>query len=123
MLQRIPCVRRSLTLQFIFWVGLILLGSIASWACINMKHHRQNAIDRVVADAGRSGDTMGLGIHCAMMLNSGDDSNQVIHNIRRQEHMQKLRIFNKEGGTPQCAGRSRQDHGYRSGSLHHLPSG
>lgn len=97
MFQKIPYVRQSLTFQLIFWVGLILLGSIAVWAYLNIKYHEKNAIDHMVEEADRLGNTIRLGAHYAMMLNSRDDINQIIHNIGRQQEIQNIRIFNKQG--------------------------
>jgi len=97
MLQTIPYVRQSLTLQLIFWVGLILLGSIAGWAYVNIKYHEKNAIEHMTEEADRLGNTIRLGTHYAMMLNSRDEINQIIRNIGRQKEIQNIRIFNKQG--------------------------
>jgi histidine kinase len=97
MLQKIPYIRKSLTLQLILWVGLILLASIFIWAYVNIRVHKQNAIDHIVEEADRLGNTIKLGTHYAMTLNSRDDINQIINNIGRQQQIVNIRIFNKEG--------------------------
>lgn len=48
-------------------------------------------------EVDRLGNTIKLGTHYAMMLNSRDDINQIIKNIGRQEQIQHIRIFNKRG--------------------------
>ncbi len=97
MLQRIPNIRQSLTFRLILWVGTILLGVILAWAYINIKLHRQNAIDRIVKETDRLGNTIRLGTHYAMMLNSREEINQIINNIGRQPEIRNIRIFNKQG--------------------------
>jgi histidine kinase len=97
MLQNIPYIRGSLTLQLILWVGLILLASIFIWAYVNIKVNKENAIEHIVEEADRLGNTIKLGAHYAMTLNSRDDINQIINNIGRQQQIVNIRIFNKEG--------------------------
>jgi histidine kinase len=97
MFQKIPYLRHSLTSQLILWVGLILLGSISIWAFVNIRYHKQNAINFIVEEADRLGNTIKLGTHYAMTLNSRDDINQIINNIGRQQQITNIRIFNKEG--------------------------
>jgi histidine kinase len=50
-----------------------------------------------VAQTERLGNTIKLGAHYAMMLNSRDDINQIINNIARLEEIRHIRIYNKEG--------------------------
>lgn len=49
------------------------------------------------AGADRPGDTIILGTRCAMMLNSRDDINRIIHIIGKQHEIEAIRIYNKEG--------------------------
>jgi len=97
MIQKIPCLRRSLTLQLIVWVGLILVCTIFTWAYVSIEDYKTNALRHVVEDADRLGNTIRLGAHYAMTLNSRDDINQIISNIARQPGIMNIRIFNKEG--------------------------
>ena len=50
-----------------------------------------------MAEADRLGNTIKLGTHYAMMLNSRDDIIQIIQNISRQKEIENIRIYNKEG--------------------------
>jgi histidine kinase len=97
MLQKIPYVRRSLTLQLIAWVGSILLCGISIWAYVNIKFHENNEINHMTEETDRLGNTIRLGLHYAMMLNSRADINQIINNIGRQPEIRNIRIFNKAG--------------------------
>jgi len=81
----------------IFWVGLILLISISTWAYYNIKYQKKRAIENMVAEADRLGKTIKLGTHYAMMLNSRDDITQIIKNIGQQKEIENIRIYNKEG--------------------------
>ena len=51
----------------------------------------------IVAGTDRLTNTIRLGTHYAMMLNSRDDINQIINNIGRQKEIESIRIYNKEG--------------------------
>jgi histidine kinase len=51
----------------------------------------------IVQGTDRLTNTIKLGTHYAMMLNSRDDINQIITNIGRQEEIKNIRIYNKEG--------------------------
>lgn len=97
MLPRIPSIRQSLAVQLILWVGLILLGCISTWAYLSIRYHKQNATERTIAEAERLGNTILLGTHYAMTLNSRDDINQIIRNISRQREIRNVRIYNKNG--------------------------
>ena len=51
----------------------------------------------IVSGTDRLTNTIRLGTHYAMMLNSRDDINQIINNISRQKEIETIRIYNKEG--------------------------
>jgi histidine kinase len=95
-MRGIPYIRRSLTYHMIFLVGLVLLISISTWAYFNIKYHKDNTIRSIVAEIDRLSNTIKLGTHYAMMLNSKDDINQIIYNIGRQQEIKNIRIFNKQ---------------------------
>jgi histidine kinase len=96
-LQRFFNIRHSLSFRLIFWVGLILLTSIAAWAYFHIEYQNKKAVEGVVAEADRLGNTIKLGAHYAMMLNARDDINHMIQNIAQQEEIETIRIYNKEG--------------------------
>lgn len=54
-------------------------------------------MDNIMDNTDRLTNTIRLGTHYAMMLNSRDDINQIINNIARQPEFESLRIYNKEG--------------------------
>ncbi len=90
-------IRRSLASKLILVVGAVLLVSMATWAFFNIRHQRQRAMENIVAGTDRLTNTVRLGAHYAMMLNSRDDINQIITNIGRQPEIENIRIYNKEG--------------------------
>jgi histidine kinase len=82
-------VNFSLSFRLIFWVGLILAVSISAWAYYNIGHQKERAIENIVQGADRLGNTIRLGVHYAMMINSRDDITQIIRNIGNQEGIKK----------------------------------
>jgi histidine kinase len=96
-LHRFLKVHFSLSFRLIFWVGLILAGSITAWAYYNIGHQKQMAVENIVEGADRLGNTIRLGVHYAMMINSRDDITQIIRNMGKQEGIEKIRIYNRSG--------------------------
>ena len=90
-------IYNSLSFRLIFWVGLILMISISTWAYYNIKYQKKRAIENMVAEADRLGKTIRLGTHYAMMLNSREDITQIIKNIGQQKEIENVRIYNKKG--------------------------
>ncbi len=90
-------IYHTLSFRLILWVCLILLISISTWAYFNIKYQKQRAVENVVAEIDRLGNTIKLGTHYAMMLNSRDEINQITTNIGRQKELENIRIYNKEG--------------------------
>ena len=96
-MKRLADIIHSLSFRLIFWVGLILLITISTWAYFSIRTQRERAFENIVSEANRLGNTIKLGTHYAMMLNSRDDINQIINNIGRQKEIENLRIYNKNG--------------------------
>ena len=95
--KRIMTVYHSLILRLILLVGVVLFISISTWAYFNIKYQKQNSLENIVLEVDRLGNTIKLGTHYAMMLNSREDINEIIKNIGRQQGIENIRIFNKMG--------------------------
>jgi histidine kinase len=90
-------IYRSLISRLIFLVGFVLFISIFSWAYFNINFQKENTLQGIVESCDRLGNTIRLGTHYAMMLNSRDDINEITKNIGRQEGIDSIRIYNKQG--------------------------
>ncbi|MEJ2169573.1 MAG: HAMP domain-containing protein, partial [Desulfobacterales bacterium] len=90
-------IRRSLAFKLILTVGLTLLVTISTWAYFNTNYQEKKLMENIVAGTDRLTNTIKLGTHYAMMLNSRDDINQIINNIGRQKEIETIRIYNKAG--------------------------
>ncbi len=97
MLKTFSNIYHSLISRLIFLVGLILFVSVSTWAYFNIEYQKKNAIDGIVEEVDRLGNTIKLGTHYAMMLNSREDITEIIKNIGRQEGIENVRIYNKQG--------------------------
>jgi len=93
----ITTVRSSLVLKLILSVGATLLITISTWSYFSIAYQKKNLQDEVVSQTERLGNTIKLGTHYAMMLNSRDEINQIINNIARLKEVQSIRIYNKDG--------------------------
>ncbi len=108
--KRFLNVNFSLSFRLIFWVGLILAASISAWAYYNIGHQKERAVENIVQGADRLGNTIRLGVHYAMMINSRDDITQIIRNIGNQEGIKKIRIFNRSGKISYSTRAGEMDH-------------
>ncbi len=97
MLKSIRYLRDSLVTKLIVAVGLILLLFISTWAYFSIRYQKERLRKEIVAETERLGNTIKLGTHYAMMNNSRDDINQSIMNISKQEGIESIRIYNKQG--------------------------
>jgi histidine kinase len=97
MLKRIQNISKSLLFRLTLSVGLVLLVSICTWAYFNIEYQKNNTLENMVAEVDRLSNTIKLGTHYAMMLNSRDDINEIIKNIGKQEEIENIRIYNKLG--------------------------
>ncbi len=89
--------RNSLVTRLIFSLGIIIFISIAVWAFFNINYQKRKVMKDVMEGTQRLSNTIRLGTHYAMMLNSRDDINQIISNIGRLSEIQSIRIYNKNG--------------------------
>ncbi|MFP4474983.1 MAG: PAS domain S-box protein [Desulfatibacillaceae bacterium] len=88
---------RSLRLKLSLAVGAVLLATILAWSWFHIRYEKDRAMSNIARDADRLSDTIKLGTHYAMMLNSRDDINQIINNISRRKDILNIRIYNKQG--------------------------
>jgi histidine kinase len=89
--------RRSLISKLILSVGMTLLLSMSTWAYFNINEQKNRVMENIIANTNRLTNTIRLGTHYAMMLNSRDDITQIITNIGKQKSIENLRIYNKQG--------------------------
>jgi PAS domain S-box-containing protein len=87
----------SLISRLIVLAGLVLFVCIFIWAYFNINYQRENRLQSIIESCDRLGNTIKLGAHYAMMLNSRDDITEIIKNIGRQEGVENIRIYNKQG--------------------------
>jgi len=89
--------RTSLITSLILAVGITLLVCIAAWAFFSIRYQKQRMMGEILMQTERLSNTIKLGTHYAMMLNSGEDIDRIIRNISRQKEIEFIRIYNKEG--------------------------
>jgi histidine kinase len=97
MILPIQNLQRSLFTKLTLLVGMTLLASMLIWAYFNINYHKNRITEDIMASTNRLTNTIRLGAHYAMMLNSRDDITQIISNIGKQKGIAHIRIYNKEG--------------------------
>ena len=93
MFKRLLNLRHSLVAKLTILVGIVLIVSMAIWAYFNINYQRRRLMEDVVAGTDRLTNTIRLGTHYAMMLNSRDDINQIINNIGKQPEIENIRRY------------------------------
>ena len=88
---------KSLLFKLLLSVGLLLLLSISVWGFFNFRYVQKKMLDNITAGTQRLSNTIRLGTHYSMMLNSRDDIKQIINNIAKQHGIVNIRIYNKQG--------------------------
>ncbi|KJS29747.1 MAG: histidine kinase [Desulfatitalea sp. BRH_c12] len=98
MLQSIiRSLKYSLAAQLALTVGGVLLIAMSLWAYTNVADQQERLMENILLGTDRLTNTVRLGTHYAMMLNSRDDITQIISNVGRQKEIENIRIYNKQG--------------------------
>ncbi|MHC1702043.1 MAG: PAS domain S-box protein [Humidesulfovibrio sp.] len=90
-------IQGSLISKLIVAAGASLVVCVSALSYLAINHQEDVLMTYVVAEADRLGNTIKLGTHYAMMLNAREDLNQIISNVGKQEDIEAIRIYNKEG--------------------------
>ena len=61
------------------------------------EYQTQKIMKDIMGGTDRLSNTIILGAHYAMMLNSREDINHIINNVSKQKEIDTIRIYNKKG--------------------------
>ncbi len=89
--------RESLIAKMILSGGVTLILCVFLWTGFNVYYFKRNVMTNVMSDIAMLSDTIMLGLHYAMMLDSENDVKENINNIGKQEEIRNIRVYNKEG--------------------------
>lgn len=95
--MRIKSIRHSLIFKMLLSGGVTLLLCVIFWIGFNVLYFKQNVLKNVKSDIAMLSDTILLGLHYAMMLDSENDIKEIINNISKQEEIKRIRLYNKQG--------------------------
>jgi len=87
----------SLATKLIVVTGVFLLISVSSLSYIAISNRNAQKMNNVVSEAVRMSNSIKLGTHYAMMMNSRDDITHIILDLARQKDIVGIRIYNKQG--------------------------
>jgi two-component system NtrC family sensor kinase len=90
-------LRRSLATKLIFYIGLILILTIAVFAYLNLNAQKKYLIEEMQQNASRLSETIERSIHYEMLTARSDHIQRTLEDIGRQEGIEHIRIFDKEG--------------------------
>jgi histidine kinase len=89
--------RESLIAKMILSGGVTLLLCIFLWTGFNVYYFKSNVVSNVMSDIEMVSDTIMLALHYAMMLDNEEDIKENINNISKQEEIESIRVYNKQG--------------------------
>jgi histidine kinase len=89
--------RESLIAKMILSGGVTLILCIFLWTGFNVYYFKNNVVSNVMSDIEMVSDTIMLALHYAMMLDDEEDIKENINNIAKQEEIENIRVYNKEG--------------------------
>ncbi|MCP3901740.1 MAG: PAS domain S-box protein, partial [Desulfobacteraceae bacterium] len=95
--KKIHSLQMNIVSKLIIFVGVSLLIVISGWAYFNINYQNEKLMRHIIAEADRLTETIRLGTHYAMKLNSRDDITQIIQNIGKQAGIERIHIYNKAG--------------------------
>lgn len=87
----------SLAVKLIFWIGIILLITIAIFAYMNINLQRKHLIEEMQRDAVRLSQTIERSIEYEMLTARSDNVQRTLEDIGKQEGIEQIRIFDKKG--------------------------
>ena len=78
-------------------VAAVLIICISVWAYFHLGFQQKIVTENIIADAQRMSNTVRLGLHYAMMLNSRDDIKAIVQSYGKVREIRGIRIMNKQG--------------------------
>lgn len=88
---------KSLAIKLIFYIGLILILTIAIFAFLNLNAQKKYLIEEMQQNASRLSETIERSIHYEMLTARSEHIQRTLEDIGRQEGIEHIRIFDKEG--------------------------
>jgi two-component system NtrC family sensor kinase len=88
---------RSLAVKLIFYIGIILILSLGIFGYININIQKKNLIDEMQQNAVRLSQTIERSIKHEMLTARSDQIQRTLEDIGKQEGIEQIRIFDKEG--------------------------
>jgi histidine kinase len=90
-------LRNSLITKILLCVSTVLLLSLTTWSYFNLNYFEEKIMADLTSNVDRLSNTIRLGLHYSMMINSRGDIKEIIKNISRQHEIENIRIYNKAG--------------------------
>jgi len=88
---------RSLGYKLIFFAAIITILCVGLFTYFNLKAQEKQFIRQVLQGAGQMTDTLKRSTRYDMLLNHRDALYNIIETVGKQEGVERVRIFNKEG--------------------------
>ena len=89
--------RSRLVFKITLPIAFILFASIFLWSFYHVQYQKDFTIDNLIMGAERVSNTVKLGLHYAMMLNSREDIQAIVNNYSKLKEIRNVRIINKSG--------------------------
>jgi len=88
---------RTLSTRIAVPAGFFALVSAGALSFVLIRTQRENALEEAVLGSERIGETLLLAIEHEMRINARDAVREIVESVGRQEGVQRIRLFNKDG--------------------------
>lgn len=88
-------IRRRLILKINLPIAVVLILGTSLWASFHLSFQERIVTENIIQHAERLSNTIRLGLHYAMMLNSRDDIKMIVNNYSRLGEIRGVRIIDK----------------------------
>lgn len=87
----------SLAKKIMLATGAALFLGMLALSAGSILYQQEHLVEELTAYGARLGETIRLGVRNAMMLNARDELGQIVQDVARQQNINVLRIYNKNG--------------------------
>ena len=87
----------SLQTKLMVAVCSVATLTMGTWVYLNIRSSQRNRVEGMIREVNQFSDTVKRSTHYAMLLNRWGDAFQIMETIGRQEGINRVRVFNKEG--------------------------
>jgi hypothetical protein len=88
---------QTLKLKVAVYLAITLMAAMLVFTLLVVRYQREQLLDQAVSHVTQLSEVITRSTRFAMLQNQPDYVNSILMDVGRQEHIQKVRIFSKDG--------------------------